>query len=197
MTRVCDIQDCGRPHEAKGLCNAHYLRMRSRADLSVAIRVPVSAQERFWSKVDKLGADECWMWRANKTVDGYGSFSHKGKTLRAHRVSYAWEVVPIPDGMQVDHTCHQPSCVNPRHLRLATNALNSQNRAGAHRDSRSGKRGVAWHKKSSRWRAYGHLSGKQYHIGYFDSTQDAEAAVTEWRREHMPYSLMDKERKAS
>lgn len=197
MTRACGVQDCVRPHEAKGLCNAHYLRMRSGADLSEAIRVPMSAKDRFWAKVDKRGEDDCWIWVGTTTVDHYGSFSHEGKTLRAHRVSYTWALGRIPDGMQVDHKCHQPSCVNPGHLRLATNALNSQNRAGAHQNSGSGVRGVAWHKKSSRWRAYGHLAGKQYHIGYFDSTQEAALAAIEWRREHMPYSLMDRERKAS
>ena len=145
--------------------------------------------ERFWSKVDKSG--DCWEWLANKTADGYGSFSYRGAMVRAHRLSYEWHHGPIPKGAQVDHTCWNPGCVNPEHLRLATNALNSQNRSGAHRDSKSKVRGVAWNKRAGRWMAYAHIDGKQHHLGYFDELADAEAAASEWRREHMPYSLMD------
>ena len=30
--------------------------------------------ERFWSKVDRQGPDECWEWQAGRSEKGYGWF---------------------------------------------------------------------------------------------------------------------------
>lgn len=194
MRGQCSIPNCGTTAVTKGLCNAHYLRSRRGADMLAPVQRATSPQSRFWAKVDK--SESCWEWLANKTHDGYGSFSYQGGMVRAHRLSFEWSSGPIPEGMQVDHTCWNPPCVNPAHLRLATNKANSQNRAGAHRDSTSDIRGVSWYAKSGKWRAYGHVDAKQYHLGYFDSIADAEQAAIAWRIKNHPHSLMD-QRKAS
>lgn len=47
------------------------------------------AEERFWSKVDKNGDDQCWLWMGGKTTKGYGTFMlHPGKLVMAHRYAY-------------------------------------------------------------------------------------------------------------
>jgi hypothetical protein len=67
----------------------------------------------------------CWIWTG--AVNGkYPSFTAEdGRTVFAHRWSYAHFVGPIPDGMDVDHyRCWTPMCVNPDHLRPATRLAN-------------------------------------------------------------------------
>jgi DNA-binding XRE family transcriptional regulator len=39
---------------------------------------------------------------------------------------YEQEVGPIPDSLELDHLCRQPSCVNPAHLEPVTAATNSR-----------------------------------------------------------------------
>ena len=78
-------------------------------------------KRRFWSKVDfNDGRDDCWEWNGGLCGIGYGSFSHGprrgGRTLLAHRVSFALANGPIPSTLTVSHTCHNRRCVRPRHL---------------------------------------------------------------------------------
>jgi hypothetical protein len=82
--------------------------------------------DRFWSKVDRKGPEECWPWLAGKSPSGYGSFSIKLRGFRAHRVAYELEIGPIPEGLIVRHKCDNPACCNPNHLEVGTNRDNTQ-----------------------------------------------------------------------
>jgi hypothetical protein len=58
--------------------------------------------------------------------DGYGRVWLYGGMVLAHRASFEAFVGPIPEGMEIDHLCYVPSCVNPEHLEPATRAENNR-----------------------------------------------------------------------
>lgn len=92
----------------------------------------ISDPDRFWAKVAKGEPNDCWLWIGWRNADGYGLIDDRPRTgvRRAHRVAYEFSIGPIPDGLQLDHLCRNPPCVNPRHLEPVTNQENT--RRGAH-----------------------------------------------------------------
>lgn len=81
----------------------------------------------FWNKCTKL-PNGCWEWTGGYTQKGYGrtNTSILGKKRRwyAHRLAYTLIKGPIPQGMQVMHSCDNPKCINPEHLSVGTNQDN-------------------------------------------------------------------------
>lgn len=82
----------------------------------------IRAEVRFARLLADAATDqrECWPWPGQINHNGYGVFS---KAL-AHRVVYERFVGPIPDGLELDHLCSNPPCVNPWHLEPVTHAEN-------------------------------------------------------------------------
>lgn len=68
----------------------------------------------------------CWEWQGWKNDADYGYVHIDGRDQCAHRVAYKALVGPIPEGLELDHLCINPPCVNPAHLEPVTHAENQR-----------------------------------------------------------------------
>ena len=84
----------------------------------------------------------CWIFTGCTNSRGYGLVcaGRKGKNILTHRLAVIVRDGAIPDGMTVDHQCHDSAsrllaeecphrrCVNPAHLRVMSAADNTRRR---------------------------------------------------------------------
>jgi hypothetical protein len=104
------------------------MRYCNKACVHLAKGTSADPVESFWLKVDKTGANGCWLYTGFRKWDGYGWLARKlnGKMryLTAHR--YAWILThgQPADGMHIMHQCDNPPCCNPAHLKLGTHQEN-------------------------------------------------------------------------
>jgi hypothetical protein len=108
---------------------------------------------------------------------------NKRKSIKLHRL-----LMGFPEGLVVDHINHDPLDNRKSNLRVITRQQNFQNKKGAQINSKSGIRGVVWSKQKKKWTAQYKLNGKRVHVGTFNSVEEAEKAVKEARKKHLPFS---------
>lgn len=129
---ICSFPECGRSHNARGLCNSHGVMQRKGEPLRpIQPRTgPIAKddQERFAAKV-RSQPNGCIEWVGGKTSGGYGVFSDttghaSHRKVMAHRWSYETARGPIPHGYDIDHLCRNRACVNPNHLEPVTRQEN-------------------------------------------------------------------------
>ena len=71
----------------------------------------------------------CWDWCGEIMNSGYGRLWADGARHLAHRYFFEQNAGPIPAGHEIDHTCSNKRCVNPKHLDAVTTTENRR-RAG-------------------------------------------------------------------
>jgi len=96
---------------------------------------------------EPANAQACWLWKGKADAGGYARLTvwvpHLGQARRfmAHILAWlatdaqalacglmeAYEALQLA-GLELDHLCWQPSCINPDHLELVTPSENCRRR---------------------------------------------------------------------
>ena len=177
----CTLDNCDKPHEAKGFCQLHYIRWKKTGD-------PLNGwTPRFENPAEALAQRsewqaDCLVWTGYINDWGYGVIRVEDKAVSTHR--YAWQLAngPIPEGMELDHICHNPACCNVAHLRIASREQNAQNLSGAMRTNKStGVRNV--YKRGDKYRVILGKGGKLHHFGSYSSLAQASEVAAQAREE--------------
>ena len=105
---------------------------------------------------------------------GYRLVGISFSILRSHRVVWAMYFCRWPKG-HLDHINRQRTDNRIVNLREATNTENCRN-SRMKANNTSGFKGVDWLKKHKKWRATIRVDRKQYHLGLFDTPEEAHAA---------------------
>jgi len=86
----------------------------------------LNAEQRFWTKVEVRGPDDCWPWLAYLEDGGYGQFWDGEKHVQAQTYGWILKNGPLPDGKPCGcHSCdvrypvgsiEYRKCCNPAHV---------------------------------------------------------------------------------
>lgn len=128
--------ECGRweKNRGRGLCCACHKRLRRAGVLQDRYPRVIQRPAYYLGQIDQSDLEACWPWPGQIKPTGYG---YAGIAGYAHRWVYEQRVGPIPDGMVLDHECHNQDpacdggfgclhrrCVNPAHVAPKTNPEN-------------------------------------------------------------------------
>lgn len=150
ISKICSVDGCGSSHKVvNGMCCKHYTRLRKHGDISITLRRRLKGNnltERFWSGVNKTPGQgpngDCWEWNNLRTSRGYGKINDGRIQIKAHILSWKLANGRPPQGM-ILHSCDNPPCVNPTHLREGTHQENVQDKVVRNRQARGEAIGLA------------------------------------------------------
>lgn len=111
---------------------------------------------------------------------GYISIGIDGQQYLTHRLAWLWMTGEWP-WYQIDHVNRIRVDNRWDNLRSATPVQNNAN-AGLMKTNTSGRKGVTWFKRDSKWRAQISIDNWTRHIGYYDTLDEAHAAYAEEAR---------------
>lgn len=119
----------------------------------------------------------------HKSKRGYVIIGIDCSAIRAHRLAWYYYYGQFPR-YSIDHINgirHDNRICN---LRDVDNTVNTENQKRATRQNKSsGTLGVSREKNHRRWRAVIETKGKQIHIGYYDTIEDAQTAYINKKRQ--------------
>lgn len=131
---------------------------------------------------------KAWNKRYAGKIAGHVVKQNNRTQIRIHNVLYCLNIIAWfyvhgvwPD-VDVDHKDRKPDNNSIENLRLATNSQNGANKTKYNNNS-TGYKGVSFHKTNKRFAARIKKDGKQIHLGYFDTAEEAHEAYCKAARE--------------
>jgi len=83
----------------------------------------VTRYEEVVEQVATRHDDKCWTFPATGG-GGYAVLRHRGEVVKACVVAYELRYGPVPEGLELDHTCMHKWCWNPDHVEPVTRSEN-------------------------------------------------------------------------
>lgn len=104
-----------------------------------------------------------------------------GKEYLEHRLAWFYTLGVWPE--RIDHVNGVKDDNRLSNLRECTIAENNQNRRRK-KNNKSGHKGVSWHSYNKRWRSQITVQGKDTHLGYFLTKEEAADAYNDAALQH-------------
>lgn len=85
------------------------------------------ARNKLLSSSIPITESGCVIWLGGTVKSAkleYGRLRLGRQLVMTHRVAYELECGPISDGLEIDHLCRVPLCINPYHLETVTHREN-------------------------------------------------------------------------
>lgn len=128
----------------------------------------------FTWKVDRSGAVKIGSVAGGPHNRGYWNIRIGDKKYLAHRLAWIWMTGEWPED-QIDHKDNNRSNNAWYNLREASKNQNARNTT-KYSNSKSGIKGVSFHKASGKYIAQIQLNGRNKHLGVFDDIEKAREA---------------------
>lgn len=108
--------------------------------------------------------------------------SNSNEFVATRTIFMSRQITNAPTGMVVDHINGDSLDNRRENLRICTEAENQHNRK-KNKNGHPLYKGIHWNKRSCKWQARIGINGRDHHIGYFNSDQDAALAYDTKARE--------------
>jgi hypothetical protein len=114
--------------------------------------------------------------------EGYYAVNVDGTQTYIHRMIFLYHHGYLTDGLQIDHKDNNRANNRIENLREVTRSQNMHN-SKIPSSNTSGIKGVSWSKKRQKWKAAIKKNYKTILLGYYDTIEEAAAAVEKGRKE--------------
>ncbi|MDW2635890.1 HNH endonuclease [Citrobacter portucalensis] len=105
----------------------------------------------------------------------------RGREYFASRLAWLLHYGEWPNG-EIDHIDRNALNNAINNLRVVDRSGNINNRTiPIQRNNKSGFRGVSFFKQTGKWRAATNIDKKKVHVGYFDTAEEAAAAISKFK----------------
>jgi hypothetical protein len=143
---ICTMAACGKKTVGRGFCSKHYTRVM-KTGTPLRLQPEIGAPfEWLKAQIGYSGAD-CLPWPFGKTPNGYGrvNIPDRGRIVASNAMCELAHGKPPTPRHLAAHKCGNGSggCVNPQHLRWATQSENLADRLVHGTDNRGSRHGLA------------------------------------------------------